>query len=400
MSLHRMIHRGLPAVLVSALALGSLVACGGDNSDDAGGESGNYAVLALLPVSGPLNSLGEAAKQSLVAQAEVLNASGGIGGKPIKITVADTTGTATEAVGALQKALSSGSKPDLVYAGVTSTEAVPMLPILSKAKVISMTAASAEQINQPDTVPYSFTLSPTSHLTAEPVVAELTERGLTEVGGLYTDNELGRSNEEALAKAAADAGIEFDPVFMDPAATDATAELSRLRTRNPQALVVSAYGPTAAAILKSRKQMGWTTPVIGDIGFSSNNLPALAARAELAGVTALVPAYGVKGSELESSRAFQAFYTALQKRVPDITQVIGAYYSGTSLLLARAAVDEAGSTDADDVKAALESFSDADDVKDWWSEPEIGFSSTNHSANYPSMPITPTKLEQGIWITD
>lgn len=102
-------YRGLPRprTVLSALAAVMLLAgCGGKSSDagssdaDAAGSKlpGSPIVVAgMVNVSGPFNATDKVAADVLKAWAEHTNRTGGIGGHPVKVRIADTRGDAATA---------------------------------------------------------------------------------------------------------------------------------------------------------------------------------------------------------------------------------------------------------------------------------------------------------------
>jgi branched-chain amino acid transport system substrate-binding protein len=359
--------------------LGVLAACGEGGASDT--EGLHY--VAVLPLSGPLASIGEADRAAVQAAVDVANANRGANGEPIELSFVDSTGTATEAVSALQKKLSSGDQVDFVHAGATSTEAMPMQPILTKSKVPSCTTASAEPLDDPEKYPYAFGTSALSRFVADAMVASLEELGYTKAAGIYPSTELGVAAREAAIEATEEAGIDFETVDADPAATDLTPQYEELKAGDPEVLVVDSFGPIAGVMLKTRAKMGWDIPVLGDDTFAVNNLGELVDESALDSVYLSTQALNVKGTPVTSSEEFKEYQKALANDVDEPTfaaEVYGDQYA--CVMLAVAAVEHAGSTDPDELKDAMESFQSSDDVPRWFVTNEIGYSSETHFPTY------------------
>ncbi|MFI5623349.1 ABC transporter substrate-binding protein [Nocardioides sp. NPDC051685] len=358
---------------------GALAACG----DGGASHSEGLHYVAVLPLSGPLASIGEADKAAVEAAVDVANANGGTNGEPIELSFVDSTGTATEAVSALQKKLSSGDQVDFVHAGATSTEAMPMQPILTKAQVPSCTTASAEALDDPEKHPYAFGDSALSRYVAEAMVASLKELDYTKAAGVYPSTELGVAAKEAAIAATEKAGIDFETVDADPAATDLTSQYEQLKAGNPEVLVVDGFGPIAGVMLKTRAKMAWDVPVVGDDTFAVNNLGELVDETALSGVYLSTQALNVTGTPVTESSDFKEYQDALAKHVDEPTfaaEVYGDQYA--CVMLAVAAVEKAGSIEPEALKDAMESFKSADDVPRWFVTKEIGFSAENHFPAY------------------
>ncbi|MFI5427160.1 hypothetical protein [Aeromicrobium sp. UC242_57] len=52
--------------------------------------------------------------------------------------------------------------------------------------------------------------------------------------------------------------------FVKADSVDATSTLEKLKSSKPDVVVISAVGPAAATILKSRTEIGWDVPAIGE----------------------------------------------------------------------------------------------------------------------------------------
>lgn len=379
--------------LVAGIAAVSILAtaCG---SDDEGGSSGSggegaeataepFRVLALVPASGALAAIGEAGSNGLRAAQDVINAEGGILGRQVEIEFRDTEGDPTTAVSVLRDAAASGTTYDLVVAGVSSGETVPMLPVLTQNKLLAIQGTASAVINDPAKWPTVFSVTVDSREVARSMVDQLEEQGIEKAAGLFPDTETGHVVSEALIPAAEDAGIDFEAAYIDPTSIDATADLARLQAGNPEALVLTSFfGPIATVVLESRARLGWTINTLGDATFATNDFGAIAP-ANLEGITVVPAGPAVAGSEVTETEAFTQYAEAIKKYVPDADYTIALYaLPYQALMMARAGAEAAGSTDAEEVAAALETFEAADDVKGWFWTKNIGYDSESHFPDF------------------
>src|SRR3954447_2140378 len=84
-------HGWKAAALVGVMSLG-LAACGSNSSDSAsgsGGSGGDLTIGASLPLTGDFSEPGSAAKQGYEVWQALTNASGGLLGKQVKLTIKD-----------------------------------------------------------------------------------------------------------------------------------------------------------------------------------------------------------------------------------------------------------------------------------------------------------------------
>jgi branched-chain amino acid transport system substrate-binding protein len=378
------------AILVAALAM---TGCGSsDSSSGTTGQGGSTTaaskdpvkVLVLYPLSGPLAEIGKSTSNAVNAAANVINREGGINGRKVEVTIKDDAGNPTQAVSVLQQFASSGEHADMVLPGATSSETIPLLPILTSNKMLGIGTSSSPLANQPDKYPTFFTTSAPVGVIGASLVEQLKKDGAKKVGAIYADSELGVAALDAFEADAKAAGLEVDAVKIDPTAVDATSELSKLRAGNPDALVVgSAFGPIAGAIFKARTKLGWKVPTIADDTTSINDFSTLVSAADLDGVEFQSEAYRVQGSPYQNTPAFKAYNDEMTKLEPKRLFSQSTYATPYSnLMLFRAAAEKAGSLDPEKLKAALESITNGSDVPGWFMTKKVGFSPTNHAVDY------------------
>jgi branched-chain amino acid transport system substrate-binding protein len=311
---------------------------------------------------------------------DAINSDGGILGRQVSVKYVDSAGSPTQAVSVLQKELTSGTKYDFVIAGATSGEAVPMVPLLNREKMLSCTAAAADDLNK--TPSYLFGTTTLSTRVAGALIEALKKEGYKKVGAMFADTELSRSTLAAAEAAAKEAGIEFNAEVVDPTAIDLTTQMSKLRDADPEALVLDGYGPIAPVMLKARATLGWDVPVVGDSSFAINDFTSLVGTDALNGVKLNMQQVDLAGSDVTKSPEFESFFSALKEKSPDLPfgmEVYAAYYS--CLLLARAAGEEAQSTDPTAMRDALEKVSEGSDIKGWFLADKV-FSNTEHYPQY------------------
>src|SRR5690606_34489135 len=208
----------------------------------------------------------QAASQAAKAAVEVLNERGGILGNKVVYELIETGGDPTTAVTKLNERLASGPKPHLILPGNTSAEALPMAPVITQAKVLSVQQAGAADLNNPEKFPYLFQVVPTNASMAAQLVQFLQKNNWNRVAMISGKDAFGQATAEATRKALAEAGIELvgDETY-SAENLDMTAQLERLRAADPDVLFMQGAGSPVGYILESREKLGWMDiPVIAD----------------------------------------------------------------------------------------------------------------------------------------
>ena len=315
--------------------------------------SNPFDIFVLVPQSGGLADYGYAFTNSLEVAADELNAAGGILGRSVKLDFVDSGGDATKAVTALQDRLSQGTKPDLVWASVTSSEALAMLPTLTEQKIVTIGIQAAAAVANPADYPYYFSGSADATLFPKFVGEEMKRQGFKKVAVLAGNDAVGESVSKNYSEQLTAAGIEVATESYAPADIDMTAPLQRLQDGNPDALIFSGLGAAPGYILDSRTKVGMTLPTYADQSLSTD-IGSLVPASDLENVSLLTWKFNIVPDN--PTPAYTAFFDAMKAK-GDIKGVFILNAWPHDLLRATAVgIEQAGSMDPDAVKAAMESL--------------------------------------------
>jgi branched-chain amino acid transport system substrate-binding protein len=365
------------AAAVGAIALTSLglAACGSSGGSSAasgspGSSTGSAAaasgpktpfnILAIVASSGSLAAVTQVELQGMQAAAKYANAHGGFDGQQVKITVKNDNLDPTTAANLLQAALSSGTKPDMVYAGTTSDEAAALMPILTQNKIFSLQTDVSDTTIDPSKNPYAFSISTrTADFGAE--VAAVTKShypNAKKVGILIGNDVNGSSLLQSEKPNLEKQGYKVVVETYDPANTvNMTPQMEALKAQNPQVLIASGFGAPAGYILKARAQIGWNVPVVGDSSFSANPLPSMASASALENVNVLASDSAVYQPPAQWSTAFKTLYKAVVPANGKFEVPFGLYECGwDTIMVAQAAANQAKSFDTVALTNALQNF--------------------------------------------
>ena len=390
-----------PALLTVALVLS---ACGSGDDSGGGGGGGSdepYRVVVVAAQSGPLAVNGTAYLRGIQIAADELNAEDGVNGRQVEVEALDSKADATEAVSLLRERLDSGPKPDLVLNGTISNETIALLPILAQNEVLSCQVTLTSDGNDPAKYPYHFGI--VSHAVDQGVaMAEVVqERGFSRIGLLQQNNANGQTSQQGYVTALEDAGLTAVAEQYDPEALDMTAPLQRLEEQDVDVIVVTANGPASPYVLQSRLGAGITTPTILD-GSITVDIAALASPEALEGVSLFTYAVNVFTPPEERSPAQAAFLERLEAG-GDIDQIMYVYAAPHDCLrVAALGAEQAGSTDAAEVTAALEGL-EVPDEPPYVTWSKISFDEDDHFVTATEMPEDYQVLEsipaisEGTW---
>jgi branched-chain amino acid transport system substrate-binding protein len=351
--------------------------------------SNPYVYLFSADFTGSIQAFTAGEVQGLNAAVTDINAKGGIQGREVQLQTQNDQNDPTQAVNLLQQRLSSGKKPDAMYSGGSSAVTQAMLPILTQNKIISTDATSSDALNDPVKYPYHFGDSTLASQPLPAFIDAFKQKGYKKIAMIFANNATGQSTEASFSKGIKAAGMDFTSASYAETALDMTPQLQQLKASNPDALIFSAFGTPGLYILKNRAQLGWNLPTYADqlaasFPFTKNLKPE-----ELTNVFVQTSAAYVAGG-IASNWPLLQHVTDLVKSQPDgpkTLQNIGVALAGVgynALILLKIATDQAGSTDPDKVKAALENLKQPSPPMPWLTYGPDGqfgsynFSPTNH----------------------
>lgn len=256
-----------------AAAVGlALAGCssGSGSGSTSSSSSSPFRVLVVTGISGPTASESKMALKQFQGTAAELNESGGVDGRKIVVSYANTQGDPTTAVTVLQQALSNGPKPDLVFAGLSSGETSALIPILNRDKILNTFSANDASLNNPQKYPYSFGFTLSSTDSQLGIAAYVAKNHITRVSTLMPNDDFGQGEATALAAVLKDAGVSLAQTSYNDTATDYTVQWQTAISSKPQLVIADCFGSDCAPLLASRaKASADGIPVILGVGAAS-----------------------------------------------------------------------------------------------------------------------------------
>lgn len=312
---------------------------------------------SFLSVTGPASFLGDPELKTLRMYVDKINEEGGVLGRPLQLVHYDDEGNASNARNYASRLVRS-DRVDIIVGGSTTGATMAAVPIVEQSRTPFISLAGAVVITEP-VKPWVFKTPQSDRLAAERVMMDMKERGITKIGLISGTDGFGRSGREQTRIVAEEMGIEIlEDVTYSPSDTDMTAQLTRIRNNSDiQAVFNFGFGQSPAIVTRNFAQLGIDRPFYQSHGVASNSFLDLAGSAaeglRLPASPILVP--DSLPEDDPQKAVVQAYVEAYEARWNESVSTFGGYaYDG--LMLAVAAIEEAGSTDRDAVREALESI--------------------------------------------
>ncbi len=223
---------------------------------------------ALLSVTGPAAFLGAPEARTLEMLVADLNAKGGLDGRRVELVVKDT-GSSPEKAVSFARQLIDEEQVFAIIGPATTGETTAVKGLAEEGKTLLLSCAAAEVIVNPVT-PHVFKVAPKDRYAAEMIFARMKKMGISRIGFLSSNTGFGKAGKEQVEKLAPEHGIQIavSEVY-DKNATDLTAEVTKLKAANVQAVLNWSIEPAQAIVLKNLRQIGLAVPVFQSHGFAN-----------------------------------------------------------------------------------------------------------------------------------
>jgi len=234
-----------------------------------------YKVGGVFSVTGAQSFLGDPEKKSMEMLVEAINAKGGIDGHPLEAVIYDDEGDPTKAVLAANKLISKDNVIAVIGPSLTPTT-LAIAPILEQAKVPLISCAAGIKITDP-VKPYVFKTAQSDVLAVAAIYKHLQKQNIKKIGIITVANAFGESGKEQLLAQASTFKFEIvQAESFDAKDSDMTAQLTKIRKAQPDAVICWGTNPGPAVVAKNMQQLGMTTPLYQSHGVASAKFIELA----------------------------------------------------------------------------------------------------------------------------
>jgi branched-chain amino acid transport system substrate-binding protein len=314
----------------------------------------------VAALSGASAQSGEAITRGLAIAIEEINAKGGLlGGRKLELVQRDDESVPPKGVVAARELISK-EKVVAMFGGIDTPVALACVPVVNKEKVPYMAVwAAGTGITRNGADPnFAFRVSAVDVLVDVKLLDYASKKfGSKKPGLMLINNPWGASNEQGLVAADKDnAAVEIAGIEkFENNDVDMTPQLTRLKEKGADSIILVVNTPPGAQMMKSRERMGWKVPVVSHWGISGGRFPELAG--PTAGDAHFVQTYSFFGKLNPTGERVLA---ALKKKYPavkgpeDIFAPVGTANAYDAMNLLGLAIAQAGSTDGDKIREALE----------------------------------------------
>jgi branched-chain amino acid transport system substrate-binding protein len=302
---------------------------------------------AVSCVSGPLSTFGVSSIRGARMAVEEINTKGGVLGQPVELVVDDNGSKGGETARIARKFLSQDHVV-AILGDLTSSATMEAAPLAQEAHVPLLTP-SATALSVTKVGGYVFRSCFTDPFTGRIMARFAVDHLQAKRGVILTDVKQDYSigvSAELKSYYTEQGGQVLQEFSFSSGDTDFRAQLSSLKSLQPDVVFLPAYYTEAALILREARQLGVKAPFVGGEGWDSPSLVAVA------GKSAEGSFYTDHFSPDDPAPLVQAFVQAYRNKygvAPDALSAL--WYDGAGLLAD--AIRRAGSTDPAKIRDAL-----------------------------------------------
>ena len=224
----------------------------------------------------------EGGKPGLEVAQEEIKSLGGVNGVPVEFIVYDTATKPQEAIQMMQK-LTYTDKVLTVIGPHTSSECEVVFPIAVRAKISCVGLLSAEPGISAKYRPWAFRDTLTSDKVYGPLVRKWATQNQVKTAAIIYDKKSAftkADGEKVFPAALESAGVKFlGSVTYLTGDTDFSAQITKIKTWNPDGLVLATFGREGGLIVKECKRQGLSVALVGSIDCNALDFVRLAGSA-------------------------------------------------------------------------------------------------------------------------
>jgi branched-chain amino acid transport system substrate-binding protein len=321
-------------------------------------SSGVYAadpirIGEIAPLTGKEAAFGQQAHRGILMAIDEINARGGVLGRPLAIVSEDNQSKPGDSATVAKKLVSREKVVALICTG-TSSNALEVAPLAQASRVplIATTATAPEVTEKRNYVFRSCFIDPfQGAVLAKFSTASLKAKRIAVLTSVSSSYSVGLSKvfRERLAALGGEIALEQKYAEGDK---DFRAQLTAIKTVNPDAIAVTGFYTEAALICKQARDLGLTMPIFGGDGWEAPEL------IQIGGKSVENTYYASHYSSASSAPEVQEFVKNYRQRfngeIPDSMAPLA--YDAVRIIAE--AITRAGTTDGPALRDALAATKD------------------------------------------
>jgi branched-chain amino acid transport system substrate-binding protein len=305
---------------------------------------------AFGPMSGNAAAQGQSIREAVEMVVNIKNASGGVIGLPVEAIIGDDAGKPEEAA-VVARRFATRDQVTLAIGSVSSPASLAAAQVFREEELPQIVVSGTAQRITTQGNEWVFRSAVPDRKLVGDMVEFINERmpKLKRFGFLYVNDDFGKGGFDAFVDAGKKHGMSITAEERySRGDLDFTAQLTRIRASNPDALVEWSRYTEGALIHRQIKQMGWELPRFGSDGIAA---PAFLELAKEAANGVIYPTHfsPATSSKLPEAQAFIALMQKTYNKSPDYVHA----QAFDAINIALLAIERAKDADRTAVRNAL-----------------------------------------------
>ena len=206
------------------------------------------------PLTGAQQVVGQGDRETVQALVDYWNAHGGIKGRQLTVDIIDDASNPSQAVQNVQQFIGDSKYVAILGSG-TAAAAIATGPLASQAHIPFIALSPPTPLVSPPQ-PYVYLAIPTSRLFAYNLAAYLRSKGIKRIWLMGDNGGFGRDGPAQVQQLASRYGFQIvDTTIFPPTQTDFSAELTKVKGSDAQALWLWTATPAGNTIVKQFRQL-------------------------------------------------------------------------------------------------------------------------------------------------
>jgi branched-chain amino acid transport system substrate-binding protein len=340
------------------------------------------------PFTGGSSSMGVSMRDGVRLAAKEINSTGGVLGRQIELIERDDQADNARGITIAQELVNKEKiVADVGFINTGVALAAQRIYQEAKIPVFNNVATGTVVTRQFDKEPanYIFRNAARDEIQAPMIVQEaIDKRGFKKVAILHDSTNYGELGKTDLMKALTAKGVT--PVAIEKfniKDTDMTSQLLKAKEAGAEVILTYAIGPELAQIANGMAKLGWKKPLIGSWTLSMANFIDTAGKN---GEGARMPQTFIQEANTQKRKAFiEAYLKEFKPKNNRIDSPVSAAQGYDSVYLLASAIRQAGSTDGERIREALENLNEKlVGIVTVYDKP---FSKTDHEAITDNIPV-------------
>jgi branched-chain amino acid transport system substrate-binding protein len=239
-------------------------------------SKGPIKLGSLSALTGVGSQMGQSQRDALAMVFEKINASGGINGKKVDLSIEDDQLQPTVAVNAAQK-LVYKDEVLVVFGTPNSPTALASLEVTMEGKVPQLVFGVAPKITQMNN-PWVLRITPVDSILAGHLVNfAINEKQMKKLAVLHDSTDYGKGGMDSVVDALAKLGLK--PTIIESFNNDDvdfSSQLNKIKTSGANGMIIWGLHVQSAHIMNQAKKLGVNLPIFGSSGILQGNFLELA----------------------------------------------------------------------------------------------------------------------------